>query len=108
MKPTTTHIIVTTTCNTPQVAEAIVTALLAEKLAACVQVSPITSHYTWKGKVAKDTEQLLTIKTRKALLAKVEACIRQHHTYETPQIVAWPLTAGHAPYLTWIDEVTQS
>ncbi|MFZ2587648.1 MAG: divalent-cation tolerance protein CutA [Alphaproteobacteria bacterium] len=107
MKSTRTHVIVTTTTNTAACTDAIIAALLNNRLVACIQVSAITSHYSWKGKIAHDTEQLLTIKTRKALLNKVEACIRAHHTYETPQIVSWHISHGHAPYFKWIDEVTK-
>jgi periplasmic divalent cation tolerance protein len=106
MKATSAHVVVTTTCDSAALCKALVDGLLKAKLAACVQVSKVESHYVWKGKREKAAEFLLTIKTRKALLKKVEAKIRALHSYETPQMVAFPLVAGHAPYLKWIDGVT--
>ena len=106
MTPTT-HIIITTTCNTEVCRDALVQGLVEGKLAACVQVSDIQSHYHWKGKVAHDREFLLTIKTRDALKDKVEAFIKATHSYECPQIVVYPMLAASAEYLTWMDEVTQ-
>lgn len=107
MKTTSAHVIVTTTCDSAAQCKALVDGLLKAKLAACVQVSNVESHYIWKGKREKAAERLLTIKTRKALLKKVEAKIREIHSYDVPQMVAFPIMAGHAPYLSWINEVTQ-
>lgn len=106
MKSTTTHLIVTTTCDTPACAKAIHTALLGAHLAACVQISKVESHYHWQGKIAHNEEFLLTIKTRKILLSKVEKIIIENHTYKLPQILAYPIASGYAPYLKWMDEET--
>lgn len=84
-------------------AEPLARALLAQSLAACVQVgSPITSIYRWKGAVEKSRERLLLIKTRAELFPKVEAAIRALHPYEVPEIIALPVSEGHAPYLAWL------
>lgn len=107
MESTTAHVIVTTTCDTPAVCQAITHALLEGNLAACVQVSAVDSHYRWEGKLTRTDEYKLAIKTRAALLPEVEATILKNHTYKVPQIIAWPITQGHAPYLNWIDETTR-
>ena len=84
-------------------AEPLARALLAQSLAACVQVgSAITSLYRWKGAVEKSRERLLLIKTRAELFPKVEAAIRALHPYEVPEIIALPVSEGHAPYLAWL------
>lgn len=77
--------------------------LLGGSLAACVQVtSSVTSLYRWKGAIETSAEKLLLIKTRQELFGKVEAAIRSRHPYDVPEIIALPVSAGHAPYLEWI------
>ena len=80
--------------------------LVEEKLAACVQLLPIESFYRWEGKVQTAGEVLLLIKTRTALFDAAIARIKAEHPYSVPEIVGWPFSAGHLPYLTWIDEST--
>jgi periplasmic divalent cation tolerance protein len=85
-------------------AERIADALLAEGLAACVQLSPIRSRYVWKGAVERADEVLLSVKTRADLFEAVRARVRALHSYETPEIVMLPIMAGDADYLAWIAE----
>ena len=98
--------ILTTTASEAE-AEAIAGALLAEELAACVQVAAIRSRYLWKGEVRREPEQLLLIKTREALFEPVRARIRALHSYDTPEIVALPIAAGDVDYLSWMGSVTR-
>ena len=86
-------------------AEALGRALVEQSLAACVQVGPVvTSIYRWKGSTEQSIERLILIKTRAELFERVEAAIRAVHPYEVPEIIAVPVSAGHAPYLAWIAE----
>lgn len=85
-------------------AERIASALVAEKLAACVQRFAVTSTYVWKGEPRAEPEILLLIKTRADRQAAVEARIRALHEYETPEVISAPITFGSAAYLKWIDE----
>jgi periplasmic divalent cation tolerance protein len=80
--------------------------LVEEKLAACVQLLPIESFYRWEGEVQNENEVLLLIKTRTSLFDAAIARIKAAHPYTVPQIVGWPFSAGHQPYLDWIDAVT--
>lgn len=99
--------VLTTTASEAE-AEAIAEALLAEALAACVQIAQVRSRYVWKGAVQREAEQLLLIKTRAALFERVRARIRALHGYDTPEIVALPITAGDADYLGWLAESTRT
>ena len=99
-------IVVQTTTTTADAAERLAEALVAERLAACVQIAPIRSRYVWKGEVQREDEQLLLIKTRETLFEAVRARIRALHGYETPEIIATPVTAGDPDYLAWLAEVT--
>jgi periplasmic divalent cation tolerance protein len=82
--------------------------LVEEKLAACVQMMPIDSVYRWEGKVQNEGEVLLLIKTRTALFDAAMARIKAKHPYTVPEIVGWPFSAGHLPYLNWIDASTSA
>ncbi|HVX20450.1 MAG TPA: divalent-cation tolerance protein CutA [Acidimicrobiales bacterium] len=97
---------VITTAGSKEDAKGIAKALLDAKLAACVQLLPIDSLYTWKGEVAEEAEVLLLIKTREALYPELEKTIRAVHKYDTPEVIQLPIMAGLGEYLTWIDEVT--
>jgi uncharacterized protein involved in tolerance to divalent cations len=99
---------VLTTASSDAEAEAIAEALLADALAACVQILPIRSRYIWNGAVQREPEQLLLIKTRADLFEVVRAKIRTMHSYDTPEIVALPIAAGDGDYLSWIGTSTRS
>jgi len=79
--------------------------LVERQLAACVQVvGPITSRYRWEGKVEEAREWQCLVKTTRAAYARVEAAIREVHSYDEPEIIAMPIVAGSAGYLAWIDD----
>jgi periplasmic divalent cation tolerance protein len=78
--------------------------LVGAHLAACVQILPeIESVYRWKGKIERQSEVLLLAKTNLAKFEDLEREVRALHSYETPEIVALPITAGSEPYLKWLD-----
>ena len=88
--------------NTPDraVAQKIASALIEQRLAACVNVlAECTSVYRWKGAVEAAAEVPLLIKTRSEQYEAVEAAIRSLHPYELPEIIALPVTRGLPAYL---------
>ncbi|BAY51783.1 divalent cation tolerance protein [Thermostichus vulcanus NIES-2134] len=80
--------------------------LVAEHLAACVQILPIQSIYRWQGAVHRDPEWQLLIKTPIALFEPVRDRLLALHSYEVPEIIALPIIAGSPAYLNWIKEQT--
>ena len=91
------------TCPSPKVAESLAETLVAEDLAACVNVLPgITSIYQWHGDTQKDSEALLFIKTTAERYPAMERRIEDIHPYDVPEIIAVPVTAGLASYLNWV------
>ncbi len=85
------------------VAEKIATALVEQRLAACVNIVPnLTSVYRWQGKIEKDNEILLLIKTTQQHYPSLETAIRQLHPYELPEILAVTVKEGLPDYLDWI------
>ena len=95
-----------TTTPTREEAAKLAELLIAEKLAACVQLLPIESFYFWQGKTQNEAEILLLIKTRTALFDAATARIKQIHSYSVPEIVAMPFTGGFQGYFDWIADVT--
>ena len=93
-----------TTTETEQEAQEIARALVEKRLAGCVQIiGPIKSIYWWKENIETAEEWLCIIKTKKRLFEKLEKSIREIHPYETPEILAIPITQASEDYLNWLD-----
>ncbi|HEX6929797.1 MAG TPA: divalent-cation tolerance protein CutA [Gammaproteobacteria bacterium] len=102
------HCLVLVTCPDRAIAVTIASALVKEKLAACVNVvEGVTSIYRWKDEVRQDDEVLLIIKSRTDCFMAIERRVRALHPYDVPEIISWDFPAGSAPYLDWIDESTR-
>ncbi len=99
--------IVTTTVDTQEAADRIIARALDDRLAACVQAFPITSHYVWEGARRRDAEIFLQMKIKTADWDALRQAIRAEHPYDTPQILRVAIADGEAPYLRWIDETTR-
>ena len=65
-------------------------------------IDKVKSTFRWKGAVNRAEELLLVIKTQRGKLMQIETTIKQHHTYQVPEIIGWPISWGHKPYLDWI------
>jgi periplasmic divalent cation tolerance protein len=83
-------------------------ALVDERLAACVNVLPeMLSVYRWEGRVERETERQVFIKTTVDRLPALWERVRSLHRYEVPEFVVLPITDGSEPYLRWIGESTR-
>ncbi|MCK9196383.1 MAG: divalent-cation tolerance protein CutA [Syntrophales bacterium] len=92
-----------TTTETKAEAERLARVLIEGGLAACAQiVGPITSTYSWKGRIETAEEWQCLIKTRADLFGQVERSIKSVHSYETPEIIALPIRMGSREYLDWM------
>jgi len=100
------YCVILTTCGSQEEADSIAAGLVEARLAACVQQTPIRSTYRWEGKIVKDEELLLFIKTRADLYPQIEAWIRSRHSYDVPEIIRLPVDAGLDDYLTWVKKET--
>ncbi|THJ23784.1 MAG: divalent-cation tolerance protein CutA [Nitrospira sp. CG24D] len=78
-------------------------AILTSRLAACVNVIPgVQSMYQWKGKIVREKEAMLVMKTTRARYQKLEQKIKQLHPYEVPEVIAMPLICGSPQYIEWV------
>lgn len=102
-------ILIITTLPGQEEAERLAHSLVEQKLAACVNIhGPMTSVYSWKGKIEHDTERQLVIKTTAACYQAVENFIKQEHPYELPEILALPVSGGLSGYTEWVNSCTKN
>lgn len=96
-------IVVLVTASSREEAEKLAAALVDECLAACINiVGPIQSIYVWQGQRQSDEEFLLVIKTRAALFSELATRVQALHSYQTPEVIALPITQGSSAYLGWL------
>lgn len=98
--------LIMTTVASEAEADAVCTPLLEQRLAACIQEIPITSRYRWQGRIQRDGEILLLVKTSAGAADEAMRTIEHHHAYDVPEIVVLPLTGGLPAYLEWMAEET--
>jgi len=99
------YLLTLTTCPDRDTARAIGAALVERRLAACVSViEGLTSIYAWEGRVHRDSECLLLIKTRRELFDTLREEVQTRHPYELPEILAVAVDRGLDAYLRWIDQ----
>ncbi len=81
--------------------------LVQQRFAACVNIlPPVHSVYLWKGAVCNATEIPLIAKTDEDRFTALAARVRQLHSYETPCIVALPVSQATPDFLAWITAST--
>ncbi|MCE5228033.1 divalent-cation tolerance protein CutA [bacterium] len=96
-------IVVMTTFDNADAANALARQIVENRLAACVQVlPPMTSTYRWQSKIETAQEYLALIKTRRDHWPALEQFIREHHPYETPEILAIPAVEISDRYQKWL------
>ena len=97
--------VVLVTCGTLGEGRRIARCVVQKRLVACVNVlrSPMSSYYTWKGKLEVAREYLLVMKTSSKRLAELEKEVKRLHSYEVPEFIALPVAAGSKNYLAWLE-----
>lgn len=98
--------IVFTTVGSADEGDELARLLVGERVAACVQLLPITSVYRWEGEVRQEGEILLLIKAPCSSVAGIEALIAAHHPYDVPELLHVGMDGGLPHYLHWLVEST--
>src|ERR1041384_3471762 len=103
-------LIVLSTVSSQVLAEELATKIIESRLAACVQILPqMTSVYRWEGKVQREPEHLLLIKTLPEKWDEVREFIAANHSYDVPEIVAITAEDVSRAYLGWLEtEIARS
>ena len=98
-------IVVLTAVPNIKEAESLAQKIIEAKLAACVQVLPaMKSFYFWEGKIQKDAEHLLLIKTLEEKFDELETFIQANHSYDVPEIIAFSAEKVSESYLNWMND----
>lgn len=99
--------LVLTTCPDLPSAHHIADLLIAENLAACVNIIPsMVSIYKWQGEVEQSQESQLFIKTVERNVGKIESILAEHHPYDVPELIVVNIETGSEAYLAWLTENT--
>jgi periplasmic divalent cation tolerance protein len=102
-------VIVLTTIGSAEQAQLIARTLVAERLAACVNLlAEMTSFYRWEGDVQEDREWQLIIKTTRQKVGALRERLHALHTYEVPEFLVLAIEDGSAAYLHWMAESTSA
>lgn len=79
--------------------------MVEARLAACGSVIPtIHSFYFWEGKMQREHEALLLLKTSADQVEKIQAYLQEHHTYSLPELLQVDVSGGSSAYLEWLLE----
>jgi periplasmic divalent cation tolerance protein len=102
-------VVILTTVADNDVAETLARQLVDERLAACVNLHPaMLSFYRWQGRVERDSERQLVIKTTRDRVPALEIRLKELHAYELPEFVVLSVESGNEQYLTWVVDQTRS
>ena len=102
------EIIILCTVDSEELGEKIAADLVESRQVACVNIIPgIRSIYRWEGKLCRDAEYLLVIKSVAGKFDDVRERIRQLHTYQLPEVIAVPIADGDAEYLQWLRDAVE-
>ncbi|MFN3804311.1 MAG: divalent-cation tolerance protein CutA [Pyrobaculum sp.] len=82
--------------------------LLEKRLAACINMAPVSSMYWWEGKIEEAQETLLIVKTTVDKLDELTRETKAVHPYQVPEIVALPIVGGYREYLGWVERETHA
>lgn len=83
--------------------------LVEQGLSACANIhGPVTSIFTWNGRVQEDREYLVFMKTSGERMPDVKKLILDEHPYDVPCILSWVIEDGNPDFLDWVASETRS
>jgi periplasmic divalent cation tolerance protein len=101
--------VVLVTVGKREEAESLAETLVSERLAACVNIIPhCRSYYRWEGKLSRDDELLLFVKSKQSLFAVLRDRIAELHSYDVPEIIALDIQNGSRAYLDFLADNLES
>ena len=106
MSSATPYSIAFVTVPNKEVGETIAGGLVSSKLAACVNIIPgVTSVYEWEGKIEKDSELILKIKTRTSRIPELTEYVKSKHPYDVCEVITTAIESGNQQYLDWLGNI---
>ena len=101
------YIIVTTLCNSEEIANEIIRTLLEKKLVAGSQLSKVHSKYWWNSELEECDEYKLEFRTRNCLFEEIKEEIKKIHDYDVAEISSYEIVNANNNFLKWIDDSTK-
>ena len=102
MKPT---IIISTYPNKKSISK-IANDFVKNKIVACVNISKISSIYSWNGKIENTSEYLAIFKTMTKNKKLLKIKILETHPYDVPEIIEIDVISINKSYLNWLIDST--
>ena len=102
MKP----VIIVSTFPSKQSVTSIANKLVKKRLTACVNITTISSIYTWKGKIENQNEYLALFKTTKKNQSRLKKELKNLHPYDVPEIAEINVKSINQPYMKWLVDST--
>ena len=102
MKP----VIIVSTFPSKQSVTSIAKLLVKKKLVACVNITKISSVYTWEKKIENRGEYLALFKTTKKNQSVLKKELKKLHPYDVPEIVEINVESINQPYMKWLVDST--
>ena len=96
-----------TTAPDRDTAQVLAQGLLTRRLVACVNLQAVHSHYWWQDRLTQADEVLMVMKTTQDRWPELEAFVREQHPYDTPELVALPISTALDTYHEWIRKETE-
>jgi periplasmic divalent cation tolerance protein len=101
-------LVVFVTASSYEEANRLSSLVVESKIAACATIiENVRSLFRWEGKVNSERESLLILKTTAGRFLDLERLVKKHHSYEVPEVIAFPIAMGSKDYLEWIRQETQ-
>ncbi len=83
----------------------LITALLRQKLAVCIQrINYVKSYYLRENKIKRDEEKLVLIKTTDSKKEKLTDFIKKNHPYQISELIWLKPDAVDDAYATWVEK----
>ena len=99
-------VIIVSTFPSKQSVTSIANKLVKKRLAACVNITTISSIYTWKGKIENQNEYLALFKTTKKNQSVLKKELKKLHPYDVPEIAEINVESINQPYMKWLVDST--
>ena len=99
-------VIIVSTFPSKQSVTSIAKLLVKKKLVACVNITKISSVYTWEEKIENRGEYLALFKTTKKNQLALKKELKKLHPYDVPEIVEINVESINQPYMKWLVDST--
>ena len=99
-------VIIVSTFPSKQSVTNIANQIVKKKLAACVNITKISSVYSWKGKIENKDEYLALFKTTKKNQIALKKELEKLHPYDVAEIAEINVESINQPYMKWLVDST--